>query len=30
MKLEHRTNKVASFPHFLIRLGRYGLFALTE
>lgn len=29
MKLEHRTNKVASFPHFLIRLGRYGLFALV-
>lgn len=28
MKLEHRTTKVASFPHFLIRLGRYSLFAL--
>ena len=28
MKLEHRTNKVVSFPHFLYRLGRYGLFAL--
>lgn len=25
MKLEHRKQKVASFPQFLIRLGRYAL-----
>jgi hypothetical protein len=28
MKLEHRRQKVAPFPVFLRRLGRYGLFAL--
>lgn len=28
MKLEHRRQKVASIPHFVIRMGRYGLFAL--
>jgi hypothetical protein len=27
MKLEHRKQKVASFPHFMVRLGRYSLFA---
>lgn len=28
MKLEHRKQKVATLPHFFIRLLRYGLFAL--
>lgn len=28
MKFENRKQKVAPFPHFLFRLGRYGLFAL--
>ena len=28
MKLENRRQKVTPLPHFLIRLGRYGLFAL--
>lgn len=28
MKLEHRNQKVVPMTHFLIRLGRYGLFAL--
>ena len=28
MKLENRKQKVAPFSHFLVRLGRYGLFAL--
>ena len=28
MKLEHRTQKVVPITHFLIRLGRYGVFAL--
>ena len=28
MKLEHRSEKLTPFPRFLIRLGRYGLFAL--
>jgi hypothetical protein len=28
MKLENRKQKVTSLPHFLFRLGRYGLFAL--
>jgi hypothetical protein len=27
MKLEHHKQKVASFPKFLFRLGRYALFA---
>lgn len=27
MKLENRRQKVTPFPHFLFRLGRYGLFA---
>jgi hypothetical protein len=27
MRLEHRKQKVASFPKFLFRLGRYALFA---
>ena len=26
MKLEHRTQKLASFSHFLVRVGRYGFF----
>lgn len=26
MKLEHRTQKIVPFSHFLIRVGRYGLF----
>lgn len=29
MKLERRTEKVTSFPHFLFRMGRYGMFALA-
>lgn len=29
MKLENRNQKVAPLPHFLFRLGRYGLFALS-
>lgn len=28
MKLEHHKQKVVPLPKFLIRLGRYGLFAL--
>jgi hypothetical protein len=28
MKFENRKQKVTSLPHFLFRLGRYGLFAL--
>ena len=28
MKLENKKQKVASVPHFLIRLGRYGIFSL--
>ena len=28
MKLEHRNQKVVPITHFLIRLGRYGIFAL--
>lgn len=28
MKLEHRKQEVASLPHFIFRMGRYGLFAL--
>ncbi len=28
MKLENRKQKVTPFPHFLIRVARYGLFAL--
>lgn len=28
MKLEHRTQKIVSLPHFIIRLFRYSLFAL--
>lgn len=28
MKFENRKQKVTPFPHFLFRLGRYGLFAL--
>ena len=28
MKLEHRKQKVVPLTHFLIRLGRYGIFAL--
>jgi hypothetical protein len=27
MKLEHRKQKIASFPHFMARLGKYSLFA---
>ena len=26
MKLEHRSQKIVPFSHFLIRVGRYGLF----
>lgn len=28
MKLEHRRQKVASFPNFMYRMGKYGIFAL--
>jgi hypothetical protein len=28
MKLEHRKQKVASIPKFLIRVGRYALFSI--
>ena len=28
MKLENRNQKVTPMPHFLYRLGRYGVFAL--
>lgn len=28
MKFEHRKQKVIPFRHFIIRLGRYGIFAL--
>lgn len=28
MKLENRKQKITPLPHFLFRLGRYGLFAL--
>lgn len=29
MKLEHRRQEVVPLPQFLLRLGRYGLFALA-
>jgi hypothetical protein len=29
MKLEHRSQKVASLPHFFYRVGRYGLYAFA-
>lgn len=29
MKLEHRKQKVASFPHFMFRLVRYAMVSLT-
>lgn len=29
MKLEHKRQKVISFPRFLLRLSRYGLFAIA-
>lgn len=29
MKLENRTQKVSTLPHFFYRVGRYGLFALA-
>jgi hypothetical protein len=29
MKLEHRRQKVATVPHFLMRLVRYGIFSFT-
>jgi len=29
IKLEHRRQKVASLPHFLRRLARYGLFSFV-
>ena len=28
IKFEHRKQEVASLPHFLLRLGRYSLFAV--
>jgi hypothetical protein len=28
MKLEHKKQKVLPFKHFILRLGRYGVFAL--
>ncbi len=28
MKLEHRKQEVVPLPHFILRLGRYALFAL--
>ncbi|MGL4908479.1 MAG: hypothetical protein ACRC9X_02855 [Bacteroidales bacterium] len=28
LKLENRHQKVSSLPHFLLRLGRYGVFVL--
>lgn len=28
MKLEHRKQRVISLGHFILRLGRYGIFAL--
>ena len=28
MKLEHRKQKISTIPNFIIRLARYGLFAL--
>jgi hypothetical protein len=28
MRLENRKQEIAPFPHFLFRLGMYGLFAL--
>lgn len=28
MKLEHHNQKITPFPNFLLRLGRYGIFAL--
>jgi hypothetical protein len=27
MKLEHRKQKIIPFRHFIVRLGRYGIFA---
>ncbi|MBA3704992.1 MAG: hypothetical protein H0W84_03560 [Bacteroidetes bacterium] len=29
MKLEHRKQKIVPLSHFLLRLGRYSLFAIT-
>jgi hypothetical protein len=29
MKLERRGQKIVSFPRFILRLGRYGMFALA-
>lgn len=29
MKLEHRNQKVLPLPHFLVRVGRYSLFAFV-
>jgi hypothetical protein len=29
MKLENRKQKVVPLPHFILRMGRYGLFALS-
>lgn len=29
MKFENRNQKVVSLPHFIVRLGRYGLFAFV-
>lgn len=28
MKLEHRKQKITPLPHFLLRLARYGVFAM--
>lgn len=28
MALEHKKEKIATFPKFIMRLGRYGMFAL--
>lgn len=28
MKLEHKSQKVVPFPNFMLRMGRYGFFAL--
>jgi hypothetical protein len=29
MKLEHRRQRITPLPQFLVRLGRYGVFAMT-
>jgi hypothetical protein len=29
MKLEHRKQKLISFPHFILRVGRYSLFSVA-